>query len=68
MRGYGFISTDSEQYFFHATEFHGTPVVGAKVKFTLKPGRPGKSAQAVNVGIIKSSALYETYKVLGGAE
>ena len=67
-KGYGFIATDNEQYFFHATQFHGVPVVGALVKFTLAPGRPGKSAQAVNVGPIANSAVFEAYRVLGGAE
>jgi cold shock CspA family protein len=68
LKGYGFIATDKEQYFFHATQFHGEPKVGALVKFTLAPGRPGKSGQAVNVGPIANNALFEAYRVLGGAE
>ena len=49
-RGFGFIAANTEQYYFHATQFHGKPAKGLEVSFEPAPGRiPGKGPQAWDV-------------------
>ena len=50
-RKFGFILLDDgSSRFFHLSNFHGTPVLGARVQFELgDPVKLGRDKQAVNI-------------------
>lgn len=58
-RKFGFILVDGSsdgdgtEVFFHASNFHGTPVLGERVEFELGPPvRLGRPPMAVNIRLL----------------
>jgi len=52
---YGFITADLDgaSRFFHASNYIGTPKLGARVEFTIsEPTKIGKEKQCVNVTVL----------------
>ena len=50
-RKYGFLLDENGEYFFfHLSNYHGTPMLGERVEFELtEPNTLGKKKQAMNV-------------------
>lgn len=62
-RGFGFLVTKTETYYFHVSQFHGEPVVGDLVRFNLGPSKvPGKGPQAMNITVVGAADMYNAFK------
>ena len=57
-RKYGFLLDENGEYFFfHLSNYHGTPMLGARVEFELTaPNSLGKKNQATNITPIAQTA------------
>ena len=66
-KGFGFIVTKTATFYFHAKNFSGQPVLGARVRFDVGPSRmPNKPPMAINVASVETNALAHASRVLGG--
>ena len=65
-RGFGFLRTgDGQDFFFHVSNFKGTPHPGATVSFDIAaPVRLGQRPQATNIQIVQDCE----FDVLAGSK